>query len=32
MGYYILKDMIVAEPEPISSGLFQFKLKGFVAI
>ena len=33
MGYYILKVLVVEEPEqPVSSGLFQFKLKGLVAI
>ena len=33
MGFNILKDMVVAKPgQPVSSCLFQFKLKGFVAI
>jgi len=31
VGYYIPKDMVVAEPEqPVSSWLFHFKLKGLV--
>ena len=33
MGYYILKDKVVAEPEQsVSSWLFQLKLKGLIAI